>query len=435
MFDINLKKFGKKIALKEKEIFITYEELEREITEFEKTLPKQKQLIAFEIKPTIQHIVAYLAFLRQNYAILMVDYTLDSTLKQNIYNTYKPNFIYKSKLNPYNLEELNIYKHLSLLLPTSGSTGSSKYVRLTKSNLYENCNSIINYLPLTDKDITITNLPLYYSYGLSVLHTHLEIGATIVLSDFSLISKEFWEIFKKENITNLNGVPYHYEMLKRLGFLKNKYKSLKFLTQAGGKLNEKYVLLFADYAKKQGVDFFVMYGQTEATARISYLPSAKVLQKPTSIGIPIPNGELFIENNELIYKGKNVMLGYATSFEDLKKQDELKGVLKTGDLGYKDEDGYFYITGRAKRFIKVYGNRINLDEIEQFLKSQHKDIVVVGEDDKITIFSLHNDLDEIKELVLNKFNFYHKVLKIKQIKNFYIKPNGKIDYTKMLEIL
>jgi acyl-coenzyme A synthetase/AMP-(fatty) acid ligase len=278
-------------------------------------------------------------------------------------------------------------------------------------------------------------LPLYYSYGLSVLHTHLEVGATVVLSDFSLISKEFWEIFKKENITNLNGVPYHYEMLKRLGFLKKEYKSLKFLTQAGGKLNEKYVVLFADYAKKQGIDFFVMYGQTEATARISYLPSKMTLQKPTSIGIPIPNGELFIEDNELIYKGKNVMLGYATSFEDLKKQDELKGVLKTGDLGYKDEDGCFYVTGRAKRFIKVYGNRVNLDEMEQFLKSQHKDVVVVGEDDKIIIFSLHNDLDEIKEVVLNKFNFHHKVLKTKQIKNFYVKPNGKIDYAKMSEIL
>jgi acyl-CoA synthetase (AMP-forming)/AMP-acid ligase II len=145
MFDIDLKRFAKKIALKEKGICITYEELERQITEFEKTLPKQKQLIAFEIKPTIKDIVAYLAFLRRNYAVLMVDYTLDNTLKQNIYNSYKPNFIYDSKLIPYNTEELNIYSDLSLLLPTSGSTGSSKYVRLTKTNLYENCNSIINY--------------------------------------------------------------------------------------------------------------------------------------------------------------------------------------------------------------------------------------------------------------------------------------------------
>jgi acyl-CoA synthetase (AMP-forming)/AMP-acid ligase II len=135
MFDIDLKRFTKKIALKEKEICITYEELERQITEFEKTLPKQKQLIAFEIKPTIKDIVAYLAFLRRNYAVLMVDYTLDNTLKQNIYNSYKPNFIYNSKLIPYNLKELNIYSDLSLLLPTSGSTGSSKYVRLTKTNL------------------------------------------------------------------------------------------------------------------------------------------------------------------------------------------------------------------------------------------------------------------------------------------------------------
>ena len=429
MFDLNLDRFKNNIALIDKEGFITYTQLEELVSNFS---IEGKKLIAIEMKPTIEHIAFYLGALRKGHSVLMIDANLDKTLKENIYKAYQPNFIFKDKLIEFNKKELKIYKDLALLLPTSGSTGSIKYVRLTKKNLYANAISIINYLPINSEDRAITNLPLHYSYGLSVLHTHLLVGGSIYLTNNSIITKEFWSEFEENKITNFNGVPFHYEMLERIGFLKKSYPFLRFLTQAGGKLNETLVRKFGEYAKKNNIKFFVMYGQTEATARISYLPSEFVLKKPSSIGIAIPKGEMFIQSGEICYKGENVMLGYANGAEDLAKGDELKGVLKTGDLGYQDEDGFFYVKGRAKRFIKIYGNRVNLDVIEEFLKNCNKSVVVLGDDNKIMICSLKND-KEIIDLVAKKFKFNKKIISLKVVNKFITKTNGKIDYQKMKE--
>jgi len=247
------------------------------------------------------------------------------------------------------------------------------------------------------------------------------------------MQKEFWKLFKEENITNFNGVPYHYEMLYRLRFDYKKYPSLKFSTQAGGKLNEKYIKHFASLAKENDVKFYVMYGQTEATARISYLPYEKTLTKLNSIGIAIPNGEISFIDEELVYKGKNVMLGYASSLEDLSKEDELNGVLHTGDIGYMDENGYSYITARAKRFIKMFGHRINLDECEHFVKTNYKDIYLVGKENHITIFSLTKDDMPVK-LLQKKYNINHKAINLHVIKEFPTKTTGKVDYQKLYEI-
>ena len=434
MFDRNLDRFGKNTALIQNGIKVTYEELEKKVNDFCNLLDEEKELVAFFIEPTIQNIVAYLGFLRKNYAVLMIDKNLDIDLKKNILNEYKPNLIYENEnFREFNTQKLDIHKELSLLLPTSGSTGSSKYVRLTKKNLYANAESITGYLPITQNDTAITSLPLHYSYGLSVLHTHLLKGAKIVLSDMSLMQREFWEEFDKHGVTNFNGVPYHYEMLYRLKFDFKKHPSIKFATQAGGKLNQKYVLHFAKNAKEAGVEFYVMYGQTEATARISYLPPHKTLEKPSSIGIAIPGGKIEFIDNELVYSGENVMLGYATSYKDLKKGDELNSVLHTGDLGYKDEEGYSYITGRAKRFIKMFGNRINLDECEHFLKSKYKDVYLVGIDNHITVFSLDDDKEAL-ELLKKKYKFNSKALSFKKIDEFPSKSNGKIDYQKLIKI-
>jgi len=434
MFDQYLENFSNNTALIYKDKYITYHKLSKLVNNFLDTLPAEKKLIAFFIEPTIKNIVAYLSFLQKNYAILMIDSSLDKNLADELLDKYKPNFIYKDEsLKEYNSKKLDIFKELSLLLPTSGSTGSSKYVRLSKKNLYANAKSICKYLPITQNDIAITSLPLHYSYGLSVLHTHLLKGASIVLNDYSIIQKEFWQIFDKNKVTNFNGVPYHYEMLYRLKFDFKKHPSIRFATQAGGKLNKNLISFFANNAKKSGVKFFVMYGQTEATARISFVPPDEILNKPDSIGIPIPDGKIQFINDELVYQGKNVMLGYATSYQDLSKKDELNEILYTGDIGFQDKDGYSFITGRSKRFIKMFGNRINLDECEQFLKSQFKDIYIVGEDNKIIIFSLTKDEKPLK-LLKDKYKFNHKSLKLKTIDKFPVKSNGKIDYKKLKEM-
>lgn len=461
MFDVNLSQFGNGVCLITDDKNYTYYDIDRICSGIEEILPSSKQLILIKSKINVETIVGYLSFLRANHAFIMLDATVDIELSDKIVKIYQPNYIWEERLDgakyileyesyglkQHNENELLLHPQLSLMLSTSGTTGSPKMVKLTKKNLYSNCSSIVEYLNIKDSHRAITNLPLYYSYGLSVLNTHLSQGASIVVTDTSIMSKEFWEIFTKYNVTTLNGVPYHYEILRRIGLMKMKLPSLRYMTQAGGKLNHKLVVEFATWAREKQIDFFVMYGQTEATARISYLPPEKTLEKDKSIGIPIPGGKLiikdlnsdkYIEDNyvdgELVYQGSNVMMGYATKLEDLSKEDELKGVLFTGDIAYKDAEGYFYITGRLKRFIKIHGNRVSLDEIEQFLKSKSYDILCTGIENKLMIASRKEiAIDAIKKDVLEKYGFHHSVVKIKYIDDFPTTGAGKIKYQELIK--
>lgn len=421
-------RFGDAVALIDETKQLSYKELDTLVETFGKTLPKQKQLIAIEASTSFATVVAYLGVLRFGHVALMLDISMPKGAKERILQTYKPNFVYDQTLKPFYGTTHTLYEDLALLLSTSGSTGDVKFVRLSYENLQSNCDSICEYLPLTKEDRSITSLPLSYSYGLSILHTHLQVGASLFVSDLSLMQKAFWEVFQRYEITNFNGVPYHYEMLKRLGFTKKNYPALRFFTQAGGKLHKELVKHFAQYAKERKKAFFVMYGQTEATARISYLPPEFTLEKPQSIGTAIPGGELFIENGELVYKGKNVMLGYAESLEDLSLGDTLGGVLYTGDLATKDDEGFFYITGRKKRFVKLQGKRISLDAIEQFAKTLTP-TVVVGEDEKVVLLTTTHE--NIAKKVATHFHLFHKAVEQKTVEEFFYTPNGKVDYEKL----
>ena len=461
-FDYLLSKYADSICFITEEKQYKYSEIEDICSSFEQVLPNKKQLVLVKAKTNIDTIIGYLSLLRSNHAFIMIDATVEEKLIEHIITTYQPNFIWEEKeanctyiyefdsygLREYNNNELKLYQDLSLMLSTSGSTGSPKMVKLTKKNLYANCNSIVEYLKIDSYHRAITNLPLYYSYGISILNTHLAKGASIVITDKSIMSKEFWNIFKENEVTTINGVPYNYEILRRIGFMKMELPSLKYMTQAGGKLNSKYVKEFAEWAKERGILFYVMYGQTEATARISYLPPDKTLEKVSSIGIPIPNGKLLIKDlnsdklieepnidGELIYQGDNVMLGYATKLEDLSKGDELKGILHTGDVAQKDEDGYFYITGRLKRFIKIHGNRVGLDEIEQFLKSSSYDVLCTGIDNKLMVATKEeNKVEEIKKVVVEKYNFHHSVVKVLYVEEYPITNAGKIQYQELIKV-
>jgi acyl-coenzyme A synthetase/AMP-(fatty) acid ligase len=462
MFDKNLKKFNNNICFITKDKTYTYNEIDNLVTQIEKNLTDEKKLIFIKTKNNIETVLMYLAVLRKNYAFLMLNSALENEMIENLIEKYQPNYIWEEKevnknyiyeFNNYGLklnneENLNLNEELSMILSTSGSTGSSKLVRLKKDNIYANCHSIVEYLKIDSTQRTITTLPLHYSYGISVLNTHLFKGASIVLGDYSIISKEFWNDVKNYDVTTLNGVPYSYEIFKKIGLMKMDLPSLKYLTQAGGKLNSNLVEEFALWAKEKNINFFVMYGQTEATARISYLPPEKTLLKVSSIGIPIPKGKLYIKDlssakiieepnkeGELIYEGPNVMMGYATSLTDLSKGDELKGVLHTGDVAYMDEEGYFYINGRLKRFIKIYGNRVNLDEIEHFLKSQNIDALCTGVDDKLLIATKDDELEEIKKVVVKKYKFHRSIIKIKKVDEYPVSTSGKIQYQKLLEML
>ena len=233
-----------------------------------------------------------------------------------------------------------INKNLALMLSTSGSTGSVKFVRLSYKNIIDNTKNIVKYLNIKKNHRTITTMPPYYTYGLSIINTHLYAGASIFVTSSRVIEKSFWRYFNEKKITSFGGVPYFYEIIKKLNFNKMCFPNLKYFTQAGGPLNKDLTKYFLNYAQKTKTNFVIMYGQVEATSRMTYLPYKISKRKIGSIGIPIPGGKIFLQNaksknankGEIVYYGKNVSMGYSENYKDLKRDDENKGILKTGDL-------------------------------------------------------------------------------------------------------
>lgn len=281
-----------------------------------------------------------------------------------------------------------LHPHLALLLTTSGSTGNPKFVRLSLDNLLANARSIAHYLGIGPGERGMLSLPMHYSYGLSVLNSHLAAGAAVVLSRHSFLRPEFWRAVDGGASTSFAGVPYAWETLHRLRFDPARHPTLRTMTQAGGALRPELVRDFHDKATRSGRRFFVMYGQTEATARIAYVPAERLGEKIGSIGIAIPGGELTLasvegtERHELVYRGPNVMLGYAQGAADLADGDRLSGTLRTGDLARADGDGFFHLTGRLSRFAKLFGRRINLEDVERELEANfavHAAVVEGGE--------------------------------------------------------
>ncbi|MEQ4715083.1 AMP-binding protein [Nonomuraea sp. B19D2] len=271
---------------------------------------------------------------------------------------------------------------LAVLLATSGSTGNPKLVRLSRQAVLANAAAIATALSITPDEIAPTSLPLHYSYGLSVLNSHLAAGATVMLTEAGLLERSFWTHLDAHRCTSLAAVPYQYEMLRRLRYERSEHPTLATLTQAGGRLSPELVTEFAAKADR----FFVMYGQTEATARIAVLPPDRLADKPGSAGPAIPGGRLTVDEGEIVYHGPNVMMGYAETAADLARGDDLGGVLRTGDLGRLDSDGFLYLTGRLKRIAKVFGVRVNLDDVERLLRGSVP-VAATSGDDRVTVWA------------------------------------------------
>lgn len=392
---------------------------------------------------------------------LLVDLDSDESLIQNLLSIYSPEYLYApiddaKRFLDYvcidlqgeyqlcvNKQPLPSFVHpdLALLLSTSGSTGSPRLVRQSHSNLQSNGASIIEYLGIRCTDRPITSLPMHYTYGFSVVNSHLMAGATLLMTDRSVMEKQFWEFFRKNAATSIAGVPYTYMILKRLGMKKMKLPTLTTLTQAGGKLAKPIIEEFSRYADENGIKFFVMYGQTEATARMSYVPAEFALKKAGSIGVPIPNGDLFLidrdetliqspnQEGQLGYRGPNVSMGYADSRIDLSKGDERAGVLLTGDIAYRDEDGYYFITGRLSRFVKVFGKRVSLDDVEQIVQSIAGDAACSGIDDEVSIWIIDETKREtVRKQISGITGLHPSAFTVSVAKSLPRTSSGKIDY-------
>jgi acyl-CoA synthetase (AMP-forming)/AMP-acid ligase II len=326
---------------------------------------------------------------------------------------------------------------LAVLLATSGSTGDPKLVRLSRRAIRANAASIIEALGITAADVAISALPFYYSYGMSVLNTHLAAGATVVVADGGLLGRGFWPAVDRFGVTSLALVPSQYEMLARLRFDPAAHPALRTLTQAGGRLRPELVRDFHDRMAAVGGRLFVMYGQTEAAPRLTTLPAERLAGKPGSVGPAVPGGRLSIRlddgtettepgiRGEVLYRGPNVMLGYAETAADLARGDDAGGLLVTGDLGRLDEDGYLFLDGRRKRFGKVFGVRLNLDDVERMLPVP---AAAVAGDDRVVVFAADGDPAALRRALAERLKLHWSGFEVRRIERLPLLSNGKIDY-------
>ncbi|MCA3029322.1 MAG: AMP-binding protein [Rhodocyclaceae bacterium] len=336
-----------------------------------------------------------------------------------------------------------IHPDLALLLATSGSAGFPKLVRLSRRNLEANADAIVKYLSIDAGERAISSLPIHYSYGLSVINSHLRAGASVVLTNRSIMDPEFWRLVRRHKVTSFSGVPYTYEMLLKLRIERLDMPTIKTMTQAGGRLAADKTKLVAEACSKKHIRFFSMYGQTEATARMSYLPPERAFDKAGSIGLPIPGGSLWLEDEhgntiaqqdvvgELCFRGPNVSLGYATSYTDLSVGDVNLGVLKTGDLASFDADGYFQVVGRLSRFLKVFGVRVSLDAVESLLANQGFHAAAFGNDDSLNVCLYGpnaGDPKSIRTQLSANLMINESAISVFRVAELPRLSNGKVDY-------
>ena len=426
---------------------------------------KKRTLLFLVCENCIESVCAYIGALRKEIVPVMINAKIEGSLFENLCKAYRPTYLYAPKewknlkeadylrlrdYRGYTLYETRFVKdyelseELALLLTTSGSTGSPKLVRQSYRNITSNANAIADYLKIGKEDRAITTMPMSYTYCLSIINSHFLRGACMILNEYSVIQREFWSVFHREKPTTFGGVPFIYEQLKALRFGRMELDSLTYITQAGGKLSREMAEEFYGICKEKGIRMIVMYGQTEATARMSYLPWESALTKAGSIGIAIPGGQfMLIDENgeeidapnvvgELVYRGENVTLGYADSCYDLKLGDENHGVLYTGDMAKRDADGFYYIAGRKKRFLKMYGNRVNLDEVEELLKKQGYTCACTGEDDRLAVYVTEEGEDvskEIKAFLSRSLGLAAKGLEVLTISEIPRNEAGKIQYS------
>ncbi|MBQ4249752.1 MAG: AMP-binding protein [Clostridia bacterium] len=444
---------------------LTYRDLAEYIEDF-KALHTGRTLAFSLCENSPESAIGYLGFLNSGTVPLLMDKKTDGALVKRLLGIYAPEYIYAPSdmagdfpgyekiygLMSYALLRakapvpIAIHEELALLLTTSGSTGSPKLVRQSRKNIESNARAIASYLELTPDERAVTTLPMNYTYGLSIINSHLYAGGTVLFTKKPVIMKPFWDFMKRERATSFGGVPSTYELLKKIKFFKLDLPDLRYMTQAGGKLLPSLHLEYAKWARERGKRFIVMYGQTEATARMGYLPAEYSVEKAGSMGRAIPGGRFSLIDTdgseidvpdkvgELLYEGDNVTMGYAETPDDLNRGDERGGRLLTGDMAKRDEDGFYYIVGRKKRFLKISGSRVNLDEIDRLIKSQFEgiDCASSGVDDKMKVYITdETKTEEVRRWLSDKTHLRESAFSVLYIEEIPKNEAGKTLYEKL----
>jgi acyl-CoA synthetase (AMP-forming)/AMP-acid ligase II len=450
---------------------LTYHELSEMVRSYSERISQlcEKTLVLlYTVTSSVESVAIYLACLELGYPVCLVEPR--EVVLRSLIETYSPGLILapqdvvtgltslfsKSEFTVWEGQPFSLYsvftlrngvrseelhRDLALLLLTSGSTGSPKLVRLQWKNIISNSTSISSILGIQSGERSIQSLPMCYSYGLSLVNSHLFNGGTVVLTAQSFLRPDFWQIVKETGCTSFAGVPYMYETLHRLRFDTGSQPTITTFTQAGGGLKRDLVEHFYTLTRENRQRLVVMYGQTEATARISFVPPDMLGRKAGSIGISIPGGALSVESldgaTELVYRGPNVMMGYSENRSSLSRGDDLEGVLRTGDIGTVDSDGYFSIIGRKKRITKLFGQRVDLHDVEREAERvSHLSVAAVDGDGAIRLFVASYDAGEeprvnekeIQKHIARFLQVPPNVVRVDRIDMIPLTSSGKRDY-------
>lgn len=453
--DLDKKERSKIAVIDDSSRSVTYGDLCDFTEESSKYVP-QRSLIFILSENKIGSLLGYTASLSNRIVPLIISAKTEEGLYTNLRDMYRPEYMWVPNelvaqlgyevifsawdysLVKTGFPKVPLFEELSLLLPTSGSTGSPKLVRHSYRNIEANADNVRRLFQLTEDEKAMAILPMHYTMGLSVIASHLLAGATLLLSGRSLLDKGFWAMLKEA--TSFTGVPYSYEILTKMRFTRMDLPNLKVITQGGGKLTEAMWNTLAQYAQDKGKQFIATYGQSECTARMAYLPADLATTKVCSIGIAEPGGQLsLVDDNgnetfegeaqgEMVYRGENVTLGYATCREGLLNGDENHGIMHTGDLARRDADGCYYIIGRLKRFLKIFGLRIGLDEVENLIMSEFKiDCYCKGNDEKLIILVTDRSvINKLPAFIEEKTHLFHQKIEVQLVDAILRNEAGKV---------
>jgi len=346
-------------------------------------------------------VAALLGLVAGGNSVALLDGALPQEARDRLKAQYSPDLIVEDAVaSVFDLRAIpsggRIHPDNAVLLSTSGSTGSPKFVRLSLSQLESNAAGIAETLDIDVGEVGSGHLPFHYSYGLSVLTSHLCRGAPLLLSERGFMDGAFWKALAAQKVRHLPGVPYHYQMMQRLNVARLPLSGVRVMTQAGGALPVDVREQFWSFMEAKGGRFHVMYGQTEAAPRMTTLAHEDFPAAPTSVGRALPGGRIDIlgpdgapvavgQSGVVVYAGPNVMLGYAQSRTDLALGDMMQSTLETGDLGFLDASNRLTLVGRANRIVKVVGLRINLDDIEAGLSRVGIDVAVTASGDRLRV--------------------------------------------------
>jgi len=432
---------GERVAVATATGRLSYRELADRVAYTAHELGTPRRLVLLEARNDLTTLVYYLGALAARHVVLPAPADRDNS---PMLHTYEPDIVidgggirHRPRGGGHRLHD-----DLALLMSTSGSTGSPKLVRLSQSNLIANAAAIAEYLGISENDRASTTLPLSYCYGLSVIHSHLLAGAGLILTDLSVVDDKFWDLFRSCRGTAFAGVPYTFELLERVGFDSMDLPHLRYVTQAGGRMAPERVRRFAELAQQRGWDLFVMYGATEATARMAYLSPELALSRPTSIGRPIPGGSFTIEPlegisgddvGELVYCGPNVMMGYAHAPQDL-MLGKTVDTLHTGDIARRDQDGLYEVIGRSSRFTKMFGLRIDLQRLESTLRESGVTGFCTDDGEHIAVAITGSNGHDVQRLTAGAAGVPPGAVRVVTVDELPMLSSGKPDYHTVREL-